>query len=112
MFGRKKSKAKKPGNRRLPTARATRQIFHGVAIEPGPAERCQAVLDLVNVRYLADEAPMLPLNECSNPGGCNCTYQHFDDRRTQSRRESDVGLPVKDRADDFRSGCGRRVTDG
>ena len=112
MFGTKKSKSKKPRKRKLPKARATREIFHGVAIEPGPEGPCQAVVDLVNVRYLADDAPMLPLNECSNPRGCNCTYQHFNDRRTQPRRESDVGLPVKDRPNEFRSGFGRRITDG
>ncbi len=36
----------------------------------------------------------------------------FDDRRTQVRRQSDVGLPLKYFSYDIRQGVGRRVTDG
>jgi len=55
---------------------------------------------------------MLPLSDCTNPAGCRCKYQHYDDRRTEARRESDVGLPMKNHPGDARNGVGRRVTDG
>ena len=73
---------------------------------------CEAVTALENVRFLADEAPMLPLSDCCNPSGCRCKYQHYDDRRTEARRESDAGLPTKHYPNDARAGMGRRATDG
>jgi len=95
-------------------ARATtaRRLFHGVSIIPGKDKHCAAVDALTNVRYLADEAPMLPVPGCECRPDCRCKYQHFDDRRTEARRESDVGLPVKHYPNDVRNGFGRRVTDG
>ncbi len=92
--------------------RTARKLFHGVSIHANPDIACDAARDLENVRFLADDAPMLPLGNCSNPAGCRCKYQHYDDRRTEARRESDVGLPIKDHPNDARNGVGRRVTDG
>jgi hypothetical protein len=92
--------------------RTARKLFHGVSIHSDELSACEAARDLTNVRFLADEAPMLPLSDCSNPAGCRCKYRHYDDRRTEARRESDVGLPMKDHPDDARDGVGRRVTDG
>ena len=100
------------GSRNQLRATTARRIFHGVAIIPDRNSPCEAVTALANVRYLADEAPMLPVAGCSNRGSCHCKYQHFDDRRTEARRESDIGMPVKNHPNDSRSGSGRRVTDG
>lgn len=92
--------------------RTARKLFHGVSIRPDKVSACEAARNLENLRFLADEAPMLPLSDCSNPSGCRCRYQHYDDRRTDARRESDIGLPMKDHPNENRSGAGRRVTDG
>jgi hypothetical protein len=92
--------------------RTARKLFHGVSICPAEGNVCDAARNLEGTRFLADDAPMLPLSDCSNPAGCRCKYQHYDDRRTEARRESDVGLPMKDHPNDARSGPGRRVTDG
>ncbi len=92
--------------------RTARKLFHGVSIQSEEFGACEAAQALENVRFLSDDAPMLPLSDCSNPAGCRCRYQHFDDRRTDARRESDVGMPTKDRPDNNRTGVGRRVTDG
>ena len=92
--------------------RTAQKIFHGVSIHPDELSACDAAQALKGVRFLADDAPMLPLSDCSNPAGCRCKYQHYDDRRTEPRRESDVGLPMKDHPNDARDGVGRRVTDG
>ncbi len=102
----------KSGNRGKTPIRTARKLFHGVSIHPDEASACDAARALENVRFLADDAPMLPLSDCSNPAGCRCKDRHYDDRRTEARRESDVGLPMKDHPNDARSGVGRRVTDG
>ncbi len=116
MFGlrkrrRSKDSRKGPSGRSQSPIRTARKIFHGVCISADEQEACAAARELANVRFLADDAPMLPLKDCTNPSGCRCRYQHFDDRRTDARRESDIGLPVKDHPNDVRSGVGRRVTD-
>ena len=98
--------------KRTPPVRTAKKLFHGVAIRAAEPGICGAVDALDNVRFLADDAPALPLPGCSNPGDCRCKYEHFEDRRTQPRRDSDVGLPAKDHPDDLRQGVGRRVTDG
>jgi hypothetical protein len=105
----KSAKARATGKTPIRTAR---KLFHGVSIQTDDPGACDAARGLANVRFLADEAPMLPLSNCSNPAGCRCKYQHYDDRRTEARRESDIGLPMKDHPNDARTGVGRRVTDG
>ena len=62
-------------------------------------------------RYLSEDAPVLPLAGCTNRRGCKCVYEHFEDRRTDVRREADVGLPTRWYAPDKRKRRGRRVTD-
>ena len=105
----KSAKARTTGKTPIRTAR---KLFHGVSIQTDELDACEAARDLENVRFLADDAPMLPLSGCSNPAGCRCKYRHYEDRRTEARRESDVGLPIKDHPNDARTGVGRRVTDG
>ena len=108
---RRKSAWSNPSRSKTPI-RTARKLFHGVSIHADGLGACEAARSLEKVRFLADEAPMLPLSDCSNPAGCRCKYQHYDDRRTEARRESDVGLPMKDHPNDARTGVGRRVTDG
>ncbi len=110
--GGKKAGKQGSGSRRHTPIRTTRSLFHGVCVVPDPVCACDAVQDLTGVRFLAEEAPKLPLSDCSNAMTCGCKYQHFDDRRTDLRRESDIGLPMRDHPEDARSGFGRRVTDG
>ena len=106
---RKPAKTIKP---KIP-AGASRQIFHSVSVVADPIDCCPAAQLITKQRYLADDAPMLPLAACTNPQGCRCKYEHYDDRRTDSRRESDLGMPPKYYAEkEVRSGFGRRVTDG
>ena len=83
--------------------------FHAVAIKPG-RNPCAAVSAVDGVRFLSKEAPMLPLPDCTNPD-CRCTYQHFDDRRTGPRRDSEVGLPSKPPEEERRVKRGRRHDD-
>ena len=88
------------------------KLFHGVAVRPRDDSCCAAVTSLDGQRFLSEEAPLLPLAECSDPTKCRCVYEHFDERRDNLRRESDVGLPVRAYPDEKRLGHGRRITDG
>lgn len=99
------------GRRRPPKASPVK-LFHGVAIKPGEVTKCDAVLALAERRFLSDDAPRVPVEACTNPRGCRCVYQHFEDRRTSARRDSDVGPPQRLFADEKREGVGRRITDG
>lgn len=104
MFKRKTKTRKSP-------ARTASNLFHGVEIVPGD-NACPAVADLANERYLSEDAPRLPLDACAHPHECACRYQHYADRRTELRRESDEGLPPRDFPDEKRRRVGRRITDG
>jgi len=90
--------------------RAITHLFHGVEVVPGP-RACKAVSALAGKRLLSDEAPLLPITECTNSQTCSCHYVHFSDRRTESRREADDGLPPRMVEDERRNQAGRRVTD-
>ena len=52
---------------------------------------CAAAAMCRNTRYLSREAPRLPLSTCPHPELCQCTYKHFEDRRTGTRRGADGG---------------------
>ena len=86
-------------------------LFHGIAIEPG-SRACEAVRHVAGRRYLSEDAPRLPLDECQCVQDCRCVYRHFSDRRTDVRRDVDMGLPYRHVPGDKRAGAGRRITDG
>ena len=86
-------------------------LFHGIAIEPGE-DACEAVRQLAGHRFLSEDAPRLPLDECQCVQECRCVYRHFTDRRTHVRRDADMGLPHREVPGDKRAGVGRRITDG
>lgn len=88
--------------------------YHAVSIEPSLlAPTCPALHGIENVRFLANEAPMIPLPECDQGRACDCRYKHFDDRRQDERRDADIGLPGLPPPDhhERRSGPGRRGGD-
>lgn len=85
-------------------------LFHGIAIEPGD-DACEAARRLSEQRFLSEEAPILPLQTCTSLEACRCVYRHFSDRRTEVRRDADMGLPERHIPVEKRAGAGRRVTD-
>lgn len=88
------------------------KLFHGVAVRPRGDDCCKAVNALGTERFLSEDAPLLPLAECSDPQRCRCVYEHFDERRDNLRRETDVGMPQRLHPEEKRAGHGRRITDG
>jgi len=103
---------RKKANARNTSIVGIKKLFHGVAVRSRGSVCCSAVDALDGQRFLSEEAPLLPLSACSNPKGCKCVYEHFDERRDTLRRESDIGMPIRDVLEDKRAeSTGRRITD-
>lgn len=81
---------------RRPTAghvKSASQRKRFAAVRVNPAEHaCHAAFELSHRLFLASEAPLLPLQDCSKRENCRCTYTHYDDRRfsTNERRGDNV----------------------
>ncbi len=67
--------------------------YRGVQINADRADACAEVRAIVGQRFLSDEVPMLPLDGC-DAVTCKCTYELYDDRRTDVRRCSDVSYDI------------------
>ena len=64
-----------------------KRSYFGASLQPGP-NACDAAKALSGKRYLANEAPKLPLPDC-NVATCKCQIVPHDDRRTgHDRRDS------------------------
>lgn len=86
--------------------------FHCVVVE-ARGGGCEAARKLADMRFLASDAPHLPLPQCSE-AVCNCVYHHFEDRRHHLRRDPYVHRPHQSNAQpaqDRRVRSGRRLTD-
>jgi hypothetical protein len=81
--------------------------WHAVTVVLREAS-CAAAALCRSTRFLAGEAPRLPLNKCPHPDTCPCTYRHFEDRRGAPRRSADVGGGH----DSVRPGGNRRLAKG
>lgn len=60
--------------------------WHAVAIKTG-VYACDAARKLEGRRFLAADAPRLPLADCGRES-CECRFQHYADRRTGRDRRS------------------------
>ena len=89
-----------------------KEQWHAVSVVPGPAA-CPAIKNLGGKRFLASEAPRLPLPDCSSAWHCKCVYRHYADRRGGARRiEERIGLPGPRVGVERREMRGRRADDG
>lgn len=88
---------------RAETARSTGK-YQSVSIRYG-IDPCEAVEKLSGKRFLSEEAPPLPLPDCS-AARCQCWYVHVGDRRVDDRR--DPYRPTSYGGPDRRSGTDRR----
>lgn len=111
IFGKRARKTRESKLRARRPVTTLTHLFHGIAVRPGSQYECESVQQIGDHRFLSDEAPRLPLAGCAHPERCRCVYRHFFDRRTATRRESDVGLPTRTYMAEKRDGPGRRITD-
>ncbi len=86
--------------------------FHAVEIRC-TKYACPAAQDTRGKRYLSAEAPRLPLDQCDRSNQCQCHYQHYEDRRRNSRRGAESGLPTQSDTErvEQRKAKGRRAAD-
>lgn len=92
-------------------ARAPAPRFQAIAIFRG-VRACEVARKFSDRRFLAREAPALPLSACTMPKGCECKYMKFSDRRAEPRRLVDYGTATRVFASiNRRSFRGRRKTD-
>ena len=82
--------------------------YRGVQVVTRSDGCCQAVRTIEGMRFLADEVPRLPLDQCDS-ASCHCSFELFDDRRTDLRRTSDIGY---DLASELRTSENRRGVPG
>lgn len=99
-------------NRFQARAAAEERQWHAVELHAGN-DCCDSIAYVQDKVFLAGEAPALPLSSCTQVQ-CRCTYEHFDDRRRELRRDpySQYGLLASQHeGDERRNSRGRRVTD-
>lgn len=58
--------------------------YHAISIDLC-SQPCRCVCDIRGQRFLANEAPEMPIYGCTNPQ-CTCAYSHHDDRRNGDDR--------------------------
>jgi hypothetical protein len=63
--------------------------YHAVSIKFGK-DACAAAKSLTGERFLASEAPQIPLPGCDAPA-CECRFTHHKDRRSGKDRRSPFG---------------------
>lgn len=96
--------------KKRPTAKKRQsENYHGVTISIDD-KACHAVKQLSGKRFLASEAPQLPLADC-NTQHCFCQYMHHPDRRLfKDRRQLLVYNDEKQNTEDQRQRKDRRTT--
>lgn len=90
---------------------ATKRPFQAISIFRG-VRSCEMARKFSDHRFLARDAPQLPLTGCTMPQSCECRYIRHKDRRGEPRRLVDFGTSqrVYD-GKERRSLRGRRSTD-
>lgn len=73
-------------DRRTTPALKKKAGYHAVSVKPG-AYACAAANKIAGQRFLATEAPSLPLPDC-DAAECDCHFTHHHDRRTGKDRRS------------------------
>jgi hypothetical protein len=69
---------------RPPTSSRTNP-YQAVSVVACP-QACAAACNLQGQRFLARQAPRLPLPDCDRPAACRCRFEKFIDRRTAQQR--------------------------
>jgi hypothetical protein len=102
-----RSSAGEPSRRAVAT-----DPYHSVTISAPRGRACRAAQECAGKRFLATEAPALPLAGC-DAAGCTCRYVHHDDRRAEGRRASDgiTGIYRNWYDEERRGSSGRRDDD-
>ncbi len=108
LFGRSSRNISTP-TKRIDTSAL--RPFQAISINPG-APCCTSAKKVDKYRFLAKNAPQLPLSECTMRATCKCRYAKQDDRRSGTRRDGEFGLKsALFSAEERRRSKGRRKDD-
>jgi hypothetical protein len=92
------------------TGRPDNTTFHAVSIRVASGA-CAAALGTLGERFLASEAPQLPLPGC-DAADCRCRFIHFEDRRASDERRNPyrgtMGVTTGNLQQEQRTGKDRR----
>ncbi len=92
------------------SAISTRLPYHAISCRSG-AGNCAAVETLKDQRFLVEDAPQLPLADCTSSERCKCKYLHHQDRRdNDDDRRALYG--IKSEFYEYSSKQDRRVKNG
>jgi len=92
-------------------ARKPPSNWHAVAVVLHTSS-CAAAALCRNKKYLAKDAPRLPMPSCESPDNCKCTFRHYLDRREGARRSNELGIVSVDQSKtEQRMKKGRRIHD-
>jgi hypothetical protein len=83
--------SKTPKKAPAKTATAAPRPFQAIGIYHGTV-CCAAAKKAEGYRFLAKQAPPIPLTECTMRSKCECRYMKFHDRRGSPRRLTEFGL--------------------
>ena len=86
--------------------------YRGVEVNSNPALCCKEVQTIAGKRFLSHEIPKLPLLGC-DANECRCSYELYEDRRTDVRRAGDVAFDLASELceQNNRNSTGRRTDD-
>jgi hypothetical protein len=108
-----KSISERPAPKRetQPSVRkAEKTKFHAVSIRFGN-NACTAAKEIQGERFLASEAPQMPLPDCDMTD-CQCRFVHYKDRRTKDDRRNPysgtMGITTGNLKQEQRTGKDRR----
>jgi hypothetical protein len=94
-----------------PKATVAPRPFQAISIYCG-VKSCAIARRFRDHRFLAKDAPQLPLSGCTMAGSCQCRYLKYKDRRAERRRFVDFASVRRDLGQERRQRAGRRDTDG
>jgi hypothetical protein len=99
------------GRRSIEENRAPMRPFQAISIFRG-VRACEIARKFSEHRFLARDAPLLPLSGCTMRESCECRYIRHKDRRTETRRLVDFGTAARTLGGrERRSRGGRRASD-
>jgi hypothetical protein len=108
-----KSISERPAPKReaqSPVRKTQSTKFHAVSIRLG-SNACTAAREIQGERFLASEAPQMPLPDC-DASDCKCRFVHYKDRRTKDNRRNPysgtMGITTGNLKQEHRTGKDRR----
>jgi hypothetical protein len=77
----RRSRTISPTKNSVPAQEKQSKQYQAITINPC-SHACEAIHWIKDKRYLASEAPELPINMCTNGEKCQCKYSYHNDRRS------------------------------